>query len=215
MEEFIMKRLLLYNSIYIKNLDLLFLLIVTLLLVNSCNNCKPPDCPQLSNTEKSWFPYNEGDMLILKNFKDTISISYEIILTKSKGTVTIHPYDECNSPCLAYYTIDSRYTGIDGYQDRKDFTINKLEGKLYVVIPDRSGFVVTALDKRSEFDLSEAVLQDSISINGVFIKKVYKYTCYPEQEEFAATFVKQGMGLVKIVFRNGQEFELVEHRKAK
>jgi hypothetical protein len=47
----------------------------------------------------------------------------------------------------------------------------------------------------------------------LYIKDVYKYKCKPEQDEVAETYMHQGMGLVKIVFRNGQEFELVEHRK--
>jgi len=34
---------------------------------------------------------------------------------------------------------------------------------------------------------------------------------YRTQEKVAETYMHQGMGLVKIVFRDGQSFDLVEH----
>ena len=45
-------------------------IILLVLIISSCNDCKEPDCPNLTTDESSWFPYNEYDTLI---FKDNIS----------------------------------------------------------------------------------------------------------------------------------------------
>jgi hypothetical protein len=93
----------------------------------------------------------------------------------------------------------------------------RIKDNYYVVVSPYSygGTLANHFDTHSYFDLRHAIKLDTASINGNLLEDVYHYECYPQQEEVAETYVKQGIGLVKIVFRNGQEFELVEHIKAK
>ena len=84
-----------------------------------------------------------------------------------------------------------------------------------MVISPYGGTTADSFSPYQYFDYRKATILDTCSINGNLLNNVYQYICYPQQEELAETYVKKGIGLVKIVFRNGQEFELVEHIKAK
>lgn len=63
------------------------------------------------------------------------------------------------------------------------------------------------------FNFGRADHIDSLLVNGIYLKNVYKYLTSPSQEIVAETYLHQGKGLVKITYRNGQEFELLEHIK--
>ena len=188
-----------------------YITVVLLLLLNSC--CKNPACPKLTTEEASWFPYSNVDTLYLKN-KVNDSLLYFPLKEFREWTSLRTPSDgdKCNKYCLAGLTV---YYFDNTEEFSTSFDINRTEKNIYVVIHPYGGTIVSYFDPRYYFYLGHAIKLDTLSINGNILENVYHYECYPEQEEVAETYVKQGMGLVKIVFRNGQEFELVEHIKAK
>ncbi|NPD46046.1 MULTISPECIES: hypothetical protein [unclassified Lentimicrobium] len=190
-------------------------LILLVLIISSCNDCKEPDCPKLTAEESSWFPYNEYDSLL---FKHTASDSIILVRLSNYGNssnlYTPTNGDECNKYCRASMGIYSRYY-IDQIEIFSgDFVISRVKEGFYVVISPSTSIDVSRPEANSYFDLRYAIKLDSININGNLLEDVYHYTCKPQQEELAETYVKKGMGLVKIVLRDGQEFELVEHIKA-
>jgi len=190
--------------------------ILLLLSISSCNNCKDPACPKLTTDEASWFPYNENDTLA---FKETSSDSLLLFplhnYGNSSNVYTPSNGDECNKYCRASMIIYSYYFNNNIELFSSIYAINRIKENLYVVISPSTGIDVSIFNTESYFDLRHANKLDTISINGELLEDVYQYTCYPAQDEVAETYVKKGMGLVKIVFRNGQEFDLVEHIKAK
>lgn len=191
-------------------------IILLILIISSCNDCKEPDCPNLTSDESSWFPYNEYDSLIFKdNISDTILNSILRGYENGSNLYTPSNGDECNKYCNAGMGIRSRYSINNQEVFKSNFFINRINETLYVVIHPFASIDGSHHDSESYFDLRYAIKLDSININGNLIKDVYHYTCKPQQEEVAETYVKKGMGLVKIVFRDGQEFELVEHIRAK
>lgn len=187
-----------------------------ILLFSCCNNCKDPACPELSTEDASWFPYYKNDTLIFENTVDDSYIhfpfsyngNWSVLHTPSDG-------DECNKYCIAGKINYSEYYFDSIAEFSSNFIINRIEENFYVVFSRSSSTVVNNFNPHSFFDLRHAIKLDTLSINGNLLEDVYHYTCYPQQEEMAETYVKKGMGMVKIVFRDGQEFELVEHIKAK
>jgi len=170
----------------------------------------------LTTEETSWLPYNENDTLI---FENSISDSLLIFPLNNYGNsatlYTPNDGDECNKYCIAGMVIYSDYYFESTEEFSSVFVINRIKENFYVVIHPSTGTVVSHFGTKSYFDLRHAIKLDTISINGNLLENVYHYNCYPAQDEVAETYVKKGIGLVKIVFRNGQEFELVEHIKAK
>lgn len=199
-----------------KNTFFYLSIILLFFLFSCCNDCKDHACPRLTTEETSWFPYNENDTLI---FSNTASDSLFLFPLKSYGNSatlnTPNNGDECNKYCIAGMNIYSYYYINNVEIFYSAFVINKIKDILYVVISPSGCTVVNYFDPYQYFDLSHAIRLDTLSINGNLIENVHHYTCYPQQEEVAETFVKKGIGLVKIVFRNGQDFELEEHIKAK
>jgi hypothetical protein len=180
---------------------------ILVVLLISCNPCEEVDCPNpFTEKEHSWLPYNENDSLL---FLTTNSEETLLFIIESVKSEQLKPHDNtspyCQVACL--YRLYNYKRGFfeNGQNTGFGFTLEKTIIKTNL----------TSDGPNYRFNLSEATILDSILINGLYIKDVYKYKCKPEQDEVAETYMHQGMGLVKIVFRNGQEYELVEHRKAK
>lgn len=188
------------------------------LLNSSCNDCKNSSCPRLNPEEASWFPYASHDSLIFKN-NENDSLLYFPIGHYGNGSNLYTPPDgdECNKYCVAGIDIYSNYYINNVEIFSCSFMMVRIKDSFYVIISPTlaDGSFANHFDTHSYFDLRHAIKLDTFSVNGHLLDNVYHYTCYPQQEEVAETFVKKGIGLVKIVFRDGQEFELVEHIKAK
>jgi hypothetical protein len=188
--------------------------IVILWLMNGC--CMDPICPELTNEEASWFPYSKNDTLFFSS-KVSDSVLYFPIKSHGSGSAVYPSYlgGECDKYCRA-----SSLSYSDCYFNNTEifnstFLIDKVEDEMYVVISPTSGTTADFFSSVQYFDYRKATILDTYRINGNLLNNVYQYICYPQQEVLAETYVKKGIGLVKIVFRNGQEFELVEHIKAK
>lgn len=173
----------------------------------SCNPCEEVDCPNpFTEEELSWLPYKYNDQLIFLEKSLSDSLIYKISYKENgKRTPTENSSPYCQTSC--YYHVSVLGEGVIniGTSDRFGFVMDKTLSEL----------MLTSGGPDYKFNFSGAIILDSLLINGLYIKDVYKYKCKPEQDEVAETYMHQGMGLVKIVFRDGRDYELVEHRKAK
>lgn len=181
----------------------LYIVFISIVFLVSCNPCEEVDCPNpFTEEELSWLPYKYNDQLIFLEMDSSDSLVYRISYEeggKREPKEAGSPY--CITACFYSNNKSGERVFSNGEKERFGFGMQKFINR----------FILIA--NGTEFDLSEAVLIDSIDISGNFVKDVYKYNCKSEQDKVAETYMHQGMGLVKIVFRNGQEFELVEHRK--
>jgi hypothetical protein len=184
-----------------------YILFISLVLIVSCNPCEEVDCPYpFTEEEVKWIPYDVNDSLVFLELYSKDTLFYRITY-KEKGKREPNEFSApyCQSSCYYHFSVLGEYLFNHGTTTRFGFVMDKTLTELRL----------TSGGPKYKFNLSGAIIIDSLFINGLYIKDVYKYTCKPEQDEVSETYMHQGMGLVKIVFRTGQEFELVEHRKAK
>ena len=186
----------------------LLLLILSLLFI-SCDPCQEVDCPNpFTEEELLWLPYSEGDNLVFVNANTHDSLVYEI---KTHNEEKLNPTEgfspHCQTACFYQLRISGERVFLSGNVEWYGFAMDK-------TISGRRLVKQAGINPEFEFNLNDAVRLDSVSINNKYVKNVYQYTCKPEQNNVAKSYMHQGMGLVKIVFRDGQEFELVEHIKA-
>lgn len=191
-----------------------YLIIFSIIISISCDPCEEIDCANpFSENELGWLPYSEGDNLIFQDFNSTENLKYVVNYSQnSKRTIGDDSSPYCIIACK--YIFNVTFNGV--FNDHMhEFTfdmINTATSGLSLKVYDGTlGSHGRSLN--SLFNLKEAILIDSISINGNYLKNVYKYTTYPMQKTVAETYMHQGIGLVKLKFRNGQEFELVKHIK--
>jgi len=197
-----------------KKFKIFYLLFISALLMTSC--CSDPSCPNLTSKETSWFPYQDYDTLIFKNNDNGSILKFPFrSYGNSANSHTRANGDECDKYCIAGMNISSIFYFDNSEKFYSTFVINKIADNYYVVFSPLGGTVVSHFDPRVFFDLRHAVKLDTLSINNNLLEDVYFYTCYPEQKHIAETYVKKGVGLVKIVFRDQQEYELIEHIQAK
>jgi len=181
-------------------------LLLSALLLISCDPCQEVDCSNpFTDEELSWLPYDYSDKLIFLETNSKDSLTYRVIYKESGKREPKElgaPY--CITSCFYQMSITGNRKFSNGEEDRFGFGMDNVLNKLKLTA-----------GPNYEFNLDDAVHLDSIFVNNKYIKDVYQYICKPEQTKVAETYMHQGMGLVKIVFRDGQEFELVEHIKAK
>lgn len=193
-----------------------YLYFISLFILVSCDPCEKAECPNpFTNRELQWVPYSEGDKLNMIEMNSSATTTYSINhIVNSKFTYKDDSSPYCERECL--YLFDANVQGMF-FDDEDDisFYMEKNINELNLYIHFGSDYYYFAAGKsKSLFNLEEAIHLDSLSINGQYIKDVYKYTTYPMQETVAETYMHQGLGLVKIKFRNGQDFELAEHIKS-
>lgn len=177
-----------------------------MILLISCDTCDEVVCPSpFTNEELLWLPYSEGDKLLFLDINSTDSLIYRISHIES---VRLEPTEDgapyCTTDCLYQLSVTGDGDISNGDEDRFGFGMTKTISGFSL----RSG---SGDNSEYEFNLEDAIHMDSLLVNGQYLKNVYKYITYPMQEKVAETYVHQGKGLVKIKFRNGYDFELVEH----
>ncbi len=185
-----------------------FVLFIPIFFLVSCNPCEEVDCPNpFTVEEKRWLPYSYNDTVIFSETSSDDSFVYRVSYEQSgkhEERESGAPY--CMKACVYLSNVLGEILYSNGLEDRLGFSMYKNLEKLHLSSGGFPDFI---------FKLEDSVQMDSVLINGQYLKDVYKYKCKPEQEKVAETYMHQGMGLVKIVFRDGQDYELVEHRKAK
>ena len=183
-----------------------FISIISLIMLASCDTCEEIDCPPpFTSEELQWLPYSQGDTLVFLETNSLDSLIYtitfkEIELLKPRRAQS--PY--CQTAC--YY-----HTSVPGF---RKFSTGEEESVFWGLDKFFGGYRLlnlAGISSEFEFSLADAIRLDSLAVNGIYITDVYKYVCHPKQEKVATSYMHRGMGLVKIVFRNGQEYELVEH----
>ncbi len=174
----------------------------------SCDRCQEVDCPNPFNErDLLWLPYSIGDKLVFIDLNSSDSLIYNITNNESdKVELTEDSAPYCIVGCFYHNFVSVDRIFSDGEEEKIAFGMDKS------LIEYRLG-CSARINNGPEFKFADAIRLDSISVNNYYIKDVYKYICNPEQEKVAETYMHQGMGLVKIVFRDGQSFELVEHIK--
>jgi hypothetical protein len=178
--------------------------------------CKEESCPGITVYESNWIPYQGTELIKYQNPENDSLLLIDIISYElSEHKYPSQDSKACNDRCMKIINYRIQFTKAN-QNFYSNFIINKTNANFYFVINNSiSGFAKTPkVDEKSIFDLREAIKLDSLLVNGEYLEDVYKFNCYPEQENVAESFVKNGIGLVKMTFRDGQEFELVEHRKA-
>ena len=192
-----------------------YLYFISLFVLFSCDPCEKAECPNpFTNRELQWVPYSEGDKLNMVEMNSSSTTTYNISYAKNgKSTISDDSSPYCESSC--FYMFNVRVRG-EFPNEENEFTfemVKTMNGFDFNIFFGSVCyyFLGTGSNKDRIFNLEETVHLDSLSINGQYIKDVYKYTTYPMQETVAETYMHRGLGLVKIKFRNGQDFELVEH----
>lgn len=172
----------------------------------SCDTCEEVDCPPpFTNEDLLWLPYSVGDKLVFLEKNSSDSLIYSIRSKKrerNEPTELGAPY--CITACYYHISVLGDRKFSNGEEERIGFGMDKTIREFRLGSNART-------NSESEFKLSDAIHLDSLVVNGTYIKDVYKYACKPEQEKVAETYMHQGLGLVKIILRDGQEYELVEH----
>ncbi len=186
-----------------------YISIISLILLISCDPCPEVDCANpFTDEELLWLPYSEGDKLIFLELNSSDSLIYRI---NYKQSGKYEPKQEGAPYCITdcFYQLSVTGNGIlsNGEEERFGFGMYKFLHGFRLASGSGS-------NEEYEFNLLDAIYLDSLQVNDHYLKNVYKYTTYPMQEIVAETYMHQGKGLVKIKFRNGQDFELAEHIKA-
>lgn len=194
-----------------KKINLFTILLIALLLA-SCG-CQEPDCPSLSDSDKEWIPYFVGQKITFKNFQNDSLLTISII-DSNHGTTYNKAYDmDCDYSCMSYQAYYVEFNRNIENKKRKSFIVNKWS-RLLIEYQNTSNqyfiFSSESVRKNSEFYFNDAILLDSIQINNQYLKDVYKYITIPTQYDVAETYVKKGKGLVKLVYRDGASYELVD-----
>lgn len=190
-----------------------YTVVISLFLLISCDPCPEEiDCPNpFTDEELQWLPYLKGDKLVFLELNSSDSLIYDIHFAYNIERIYTDEYSPyCRSSCIyiseaegkGTFTNDEEYYfGFEMIKSMKGFKLNSIASGQYGVL-------------KRLFILEEAIHLDSLLVNGQYLKNVYKYITYPMQEIVAETYMHQGMGLVKIKFRDGQDFELAEHIKS-
>ena len=193
-----------------------YLCIISLTLLISCDPCEKAECPNpFTDKELHWVPYSEGDKLNMIEMNSSATTTYSINhISNNQFTYKDDSSPYCEVACR--YIFDANVQELFfNEEDGFSFYMVKDINELNLYLHFGSDYYYFAAGKtKSLFNLEESIHLDSLSINGQYIKDVYKYTTYPTQETVAETYMHQGLGLVKIKFRDGKDFELVEHIKS-
>lgn len=197
-----------------KNALYYLIIMLIVLLFSGCNNCKKTACPGLTTEEISWFPYAEFDTLVFNNSENDSILYFPINRLVTWADPNPSNRNDCGNHCIAGMEVNSNCLIGTVEIFNCVFVIHRTSENFYVVISPYGGALFSNPSSYSYFDIRDATALDNLNTNGNLLEDVHHYTCKPQQEEVAETYVKKGVGLVKIVFRDGQEFELVEHIRA-
>lgn len=190
-----------------------------LLLAFGC--CREVACHGFTADEREWMPYNNGDTLVFKNFKNDSIISfhtysYQERQEQHKDVNMLSCYDGCiNAIQINLATVNGySYIGFN-------FFIVKTHMKglvdSFYVIAGLSYDLYEVLSKTNNpynhFELKRSIHRDSITIANQVIYDVFEYESPNDPLNIKKMWVKKGMGILKFVFGDDQSFELIKYKK--
>jgi len=195
-----------------KNYSLLVLsILIITILSNSC--CKDITCPQLTTDDRKWIPYKNNDTLVFKNFENDSILRFRIYGYREDELKRKEHGHVCFSKCFS--GIQVQIAAIDvAYGLESPYFIEKSDSDLYILWQTLglSANIDDQPSKYAKFDLRESLLIESIVIANNELKDVYEFiTDTTKVRDIRKTYVKKGKGLVKIVFDDNIEYELINH----
>lgn len=197
-----------------KNYSLLFLsILIIIILSNSC--CKDITCPQLTTDDRKWIPYKDNDTLVFKNFENDSILRFRIYGYREDELKRKEHGHVCYSKCFSGIQVGIAAIEIE----------NTIAGSYYIEKSDSdiflswggsglSAYVDGTPSKYDKFDLRRSVYLATIELTNIEMQDVYEFiTDTTKVKDIRKTYVKKGIGLVKIVFDDNIEYELINHIK--
>lgn len=197
-----------------KNYSLLFLsILIIIILSNSC--CKDITCPQLTTDDRKWIPYKDNDTLVFKNFENDSILKFRIYGYREDELKRKEHGHVCYSKCFSGIQVGIAAIEIE----------NTIAGPYYIEKSDSdiflswggsglSAYVDGTPSKYDKFDLRRSVYLATIELTNIEMQDVYEFiTDTTKVKDIRKTYVKKGIGLVKIVFDDNIEYELINHIK--
>lgn len=197
-----------------KNYSLLFLsILIIIILSNSC--CKDITCPQLTTDDRKWIPYKDNDTLVFKNFENDSILRFRIYGYREDELKRKEHGHVCYSKCFSGIQVGIAAIEIE----------NTIAGPYYIEKSDSdiflswggsglSAYVDGTPSKYDKFDLRRSVYLATIELTNIEMQDVYEFiTDTTKVKDIRKTYVKKGIGLVKIVFDDNIEYELINHIK--
>lgn len=190
------------------------------ILISSCKKTSIQDCSSLSESDKLWVPYRHHDSIGFVNFLND-SIIYYIASdfksqTQSGGSEETYPGKYCfeyNSIRLSFLNPSSQslmdWNKSFTYIVQKENKVTYVYGNGSVKSMNRG---INCSNPREYFNFACAIKYDSLKINNEWLKDVYECNFnHNYYDLISKIFLSQQKGIVKIIFQDGQEFELFEH----
>jgi hypothetical protein len=188
----------------------IFLIIATsCLLLTSC--CKDVICPSISKEEMKWIPYRLGDTLIFKDYDNDSTIRLYVRSYEEDRMYTREHMTTCYKSCVAQ--VKTSLIPINGDRiPNIPLYIEKMDNNLNVISDVAGTYNVLGEEhlnsKGALFDLRRAEYIDSLTIGNQIVLDVYKYKTSDFVNDIEALYVKKDVGIIKISFRNGFNFQL-------
>ncbi|NPD48225.1 MULTISPECIES: hypothetical protein [unclassified Lentimicrobium] len=199
-----------------KNYRFLFVLSILAILIvlfNSC--CKKRTCPDISSDERQWIPYKNNDTLIFKNFEIDSVLKFRVYNYREEELDKKDPGEFCFSSCLSGIQVNLRTIEVDDVLE-SPFFLEKSDSDIFVLwsVSGLSSGIEEKPSIHALFDLRRSSLIEEIEIANQDLQNVYEFiTDSTHNRGVRKTYVKKGMGLVKIVFNDDQQYELINHIK--
>ncbi len=195
------------------------LFLLSSLLISSCNKTSVQECSKLNNSDKQWVPYRNHDSIGFKNFLNDSVIYYIASGYKSQNISEGKDGVGNGTYCFEYNSIKLSFLNptTNGLTDwdksfshyvQKENGITHVYGNAYWRTMNRE---IHCTNPGVYFDLNCSIKYDSLVINGEWIKDVYQCNYFHIYGEIDKIFLNHQKGIVKIIFLDGQEFELIEH----
>lgn len=165
------------------------ILFAAIISITSCDMHKV-DCPAFNNEIMEWMPYEEGQLIVLKNLgaNDTISLFVNSI---NISHATQYMNNEDCGTCDDYINICESYGNEENFCLYVHLNENELKGESYYI-------------KGSSFDSYLTVLDyTDYDFNGTIYAKVKEYRNSSSDQGYTKLFVAKNYGIIGLEDENG------------